>query len=501
MVNLTYRISPEAVAARAERSADPREIELLMFISWYAGRPEGLPGFAEAVIEHAGASILPEEFHVLRADGAGRFSAGDALKVWNKLPEWARPSAPDNLRGIVERVAACEVDNESAAEESGLSKAELDAFRDWLTRECCMKACKEHAVERFRAYFATIFGDANRPVPNSLNLRRTWCGGLRKPKWPVLGNLSEVVLRFMQSRSSKVKAEIAPTTITEKVFEALDYAWGKKAVVHISGSARYGKTESLQTYCKAHPGRARLVHTVGGNGERELLLGIAEALGVPINRTAAVSTLKERITYVLHATRVMLVFDEAQFLLPTRVTSLTAPARLNFIRREIVDRGLPCVFAATPQAYNKAVRDFVTKTKYVMEHWLGRIDLSYPLPEEFTKEEVLEVARLRFAEVPEKVLRLIVARAQQSEHFLHALQAIGKRAEWIAEKRGGRSPSLEDVQRASDEFAGGAGLDVKAIEGGTKSSKLDGTAGLRRSESASVPLAPSRLDLALVVAK
>ena len=48
------------------------------------------------------------------------------------------------------------------------------------------------------------------------------------------------------------------TEVALKVFDALEYAWSEKAMVQITGDARFGKTEAVKTWCMMHPGQARL---------------------------------------------------------------------------------------------------------------------------------------------------------------------------------------------------------------------------------------------------
>ena len=84
----------------------------------------------------------------------------------------------------------------------------------------------------------------------------------------------------MDSHAQHARQAIAMTEVALKVFDALEYAWSEKALVQITGDSRFGKTESVKTWCMMHPGKARLVTVPFSSGATDLYRAVADALGI-----------------------------------------------------------------------------------------------------------------------------------------------------------------------------------------------------------------------------
>ena len=255
----------------------------------------------------------------------------------------------------------------------------------------------------------------------------------------------------MDARAAQVQRRIALTQVTEKVFNALDFANAERVMVHIEGDSRFGKTESVATWAEMWPGRARVVRTPSWNGEKDLFRAIAEAFGIHHGHSAGGEPLKAKVEFVIRHGGLMMIFDEASFLVPSNYSATTAPARLNWVRTAIVDRNVPVVLVVTPQSYHSAVSRFVKKTGYSIEQFLGREALRVQLPNELPPEDMLAVARIHFPDTDEDLLGLVVGHALQSEGYLKTVENIAKRARYIAAKRGSKTLTLKDVDRAISE--------------------------------------------------
>ncbi len=155
-----------------------------------------------------------------------------------------------------------------------------------------------------------------------------------------------------------------------------------------------------------------------------------------------------RHVYVHQHSGLMVIYDESQFLIPTRYSQSTPPARINFVRCQVIDRGLPCALFATPQSYRQTLDQYVKTTGYRVEQWLGRMAPAEILPSDLDKEDLMAIARLHFPALPASHLKLIIARAMQSEGYIKNLEFAGKRALFIAQENGRTQPSVEDVERA-----------------------------------------------------
>jgi hypothetical protein len=182
--------------------------------------------------------------------------------------------------------------------------------------------------------------------------------------------------------------------------------------------------------------------------ERDFIAAHADAFGHSYNPSTSTAELKRQVEYIHRHSGLFLVYDEAHYLIPVSYHKATPPRRLNWLRSQVIDRGLGCAFFATPQSYRETLDGYVKKTGYCMEQWLGRLAPAVVLPESLDSADVLAVARQHFPDVPEPYLKLISARAMQSEGYLKNVEICVKRACFLADERGHLKPELADVQEA-----------------------------------------------------
>lgn len=440
----------------------PRLPETLWFIEWRCRQPGGLEAFARDFVKHAGEAILPKEFWGRSIDKQDRFSPDDVFAVWQKLPAWARPRPPAALRDAVDMVEAGAVTDASMAAEAGLTKPIVEGIRGWLTRAACIEACRSEAIERLPGVLSDFFYFQGIPFPDSL------CpSGWQKPSgmapYKLLSNLPCLLISYMDFHAAAERAKVADTKVTGLVFEAVEYASDSSSLVIVTGESRYGKTESLTVWCNAYPGKVRLVRTPSTGGEKMFLLRIAQGIGFAFDEGSSVAKIREAVCFALRNGAPTLIFDESNFLLPANYTLTTPPSRLNFIRTEIVDAGRGCVLSATPQAHRDSLDKYVKKTHYAMEQWLGRIDMVYNLPNNFSIDDMMKVARFRLPGLSDTATRLIVSRGMATDQFLHALTSIGKRALWLASKAGRSEPTPEEISAAADAFMQGVYGEIKSV--------------------------------------
>jgi hypothetical protein len=233
-----------------------------------------------------------------------------------------------------------------------------------------------------------------------------------------------------------------------KVFDALEYAWSEKGLVQITGDARFGKTEAVKTWCMMHPGKARLVTTPCSNYEADIWRAVADALGIEHTYKTNPRKLKELVEFTVNHSGLMFVFDEAHFLFPARLSPTTFPMRLNWVRTQIVDRKCPVALVSTPQDYSRAADKFVKASGYNLAQWTGRTVHQTILPGELEFDDLLAIAKIKCPELDGDFQELIAAKALQSENYIMAVEAIGKRARYIAKRDGHPETTLADVKLA-----------------------------------------------------
>ena len=338
-----------------------------------------------------------------------------------------------------------------------------DRQREWE------KQCSEdrRRLEKFLRHSGTeVFGEAcqkaaRKVLPGYLTALCTETARGFNPKPPAYESEGDgiwfmadpvaAVFAMMDRRAKEGSARLAVTSVTQKVFDALDYALQERAMVRIEGNSRFGKTESIKAWVNMRPGLARLVTVPCSNSMGELLRRIADALGIETSYGSRVQRLRERTEYVIQHSGLFLVFDEFHFMLPQNYSSGTAPMRINWVRTEIVDRNLPLAAVVTPQSFLPAAKRFIRKTGYAFEQFFGRTHRVVQLPEELEEAEMISVARIHFPEIGDDYLALIADYARLSENYLQAVEAIAKLARHIARRENHRRITVADIEAAASE--------------------------------------------------
>lgn len=262
-------------------------------------------------------------------------------------------------------------------------------------------------------------------------------------------NVGAALLAFIEHRADAVKATLAQTEITTIVERWVRKSRSIQRSVLISGNSRFGKTEAIKLQAAMHPGLCRLVNTPATSAISDLLREVALALGIEVGPRNVGRELREQIDYVLRFSRLQLIFDEAQFaILPTTYSRNTAPARLNWIRRAIIDQGISAVFVCTPQSYLPAKRKFERTTGFAMQQFEERI-FAINLPDELSRPDLLAVARVHFPDLRSEYLEYVVDKALATErNYISDIEKIATLARDEARENGRPAPKLCDIERA-----------------------------------------------------
>ncbi len=257
------------------------------------------------------------------------------------------------------------------------------------------------------------------------------------------------LLKFIAQRADAARSAVADTEVTRLVLRWMKKARSMGKPVMFSGNSRFGKTEGVKLCCEMNPGQFRLVNTPASNATGDLLREVARSLGVEVAAQNNLRELRERIDYVLRFSRIVLCFDEWQFALPSSYSRNTAPARLNWVRRAIVDRDLAAVFVCTPQSYLPAKKRFVNTTGFAMEQFDERLIKTVHLPNELSESDLLAVARIHFQDLPDDYLSLVVEAALATErNYVSDISKIATLAKDNAREEGRERPRLTDIEAA-----------------------------------------------------
>ena len=444
----------------------PWLVELLWFLQSVSMQPGGLEKFALDLIEefkpqfgpatlredsktltieqreelwgglHAGrkAELIPFRSWSLNADIDWQEEQDREIKRWAEYGHYPKPM-PGNeqsrfraaLLKIPVRVFIEAARNNPARFSDTLAKIAPRVFRD-----CCLEAARTELSGHLRSICE---GPAR------------WIDGA---PW-YCEKLIDVLFEAMAAHASRVELQLARTEVVSLAFDRLNYAWQEKCLVKIEGDARTGKSEAIKAWCSMHPGRARLVATPSRPSMRALTFAVADSLGIPVGPKTDTSDLQDQVQFIIRHSRLFFIFDEAHFLLPTSYGRNTNPARLDWVRTEIVDRDLPVALVCTPQAFKHSVARFQKWTGYNFAQFLGRIMLNVTLPNELGEADLLAVTKIQGPDIPEKFHGFIVARAMQSEGYLKSIEAVCRLARYVARRGGHAAVTLADVELAASE--------------------------------------------------
>lgn len=432
----------EAEEARQEIEQQPRFVEMLWFLQWcsqtdnYAG---GLNRFA--------ADLLKESQDFIGTDTMNRLGSARAY-TGEEEHQIAREIDSDYItRSGLEELAELAI--HEAAESPPKTSRRCES-RKRKSRADYLAICMSLAENGLAGYLCRLC-----ERPDVLFTRRFYTGrfddGTTGEKAPIyFARIGEAILAFMDRRKKSVACMIGETAVTQEVFKWLEIARDAKRAVQIIGTERFGKSEAIKNYCLQNPGLARLVETPPSNGECDLLKEIAKALGIAWGRTdRAGFRLRETINRVLTHSGMMLVFDESQFLIPGNYTRNTVPARLNWLRRNIMDRNIPCALVATPQSYKPAKDRFVKKTGFAIGQFDERILKTVNLPEELSRDDLMAIARIHFPNLAEQYLQYVVANTLATErNYVSDVEKIAALSNVNARQAGRKAPALADIKSA-----------------------------------------------------
>lgn len=430
--------------------AFPRLPELLWFIQAMSCSPGGLAQFARALLVEFPERIGTKTMAALGYPKGGKYSLQNCIQIYREHSNSAwRALRLSNLQDEqkapwIDRLLNETHEGIKAVERKGL--AEVREITERMTYDHFWKSCVMAALERLPQILAKFCNEQDALIEDGESVQcGAWAYG--SPGWFFCG-LVEALFLMMDRHAEKVSKQIAHTSLSKTVFRELQFCLSQGVPVSIVGDPRFGKTTAIGIWCNMRPGRARLVTVPDTNREWDFYKAHAAALGYSFNDRTPTRELKQAVEYILDQSRLAPIYDEAHFLFPQNYSATTAPKRLNWIRCQVIDKGLPCAFFATPQTYKQSLSAFVKKTGYDMEQWIGRMPPTVVLEPELSKSDLLAVARIHFPEIDADYLELMAAKAMQAEGYLKNLELTARRARFLAQEKGRAQINLEDVQEA-----------------------------------------------------
>jgi hypothetical protein len=240
------------------------------------------------------------------------------------------------------------------------------------------------------------------------------------------------------------------TCISKRVADALEYASETRTFTLIDGPARIGKTFAARAFCEGSAGLARYCQVPCSSDESSFFRAIGRSLGVSSSLQLSVAEMRDRVEEVLQAGDLMLVLDEAHHLWPQQWRPYASPSRVNWIMTALVNYNVPCACLTTPQFY-AAQKRVERLTEWTSEQFIGRIGHVERLPDRLGKADLVKVAKALLPAADAATWGALAAYAALSKKHLASIEAIAKRATWLASQDGKQSASAAYVRRAMRE--------------------------------------------------
>lgn len=482
-------IRPELLAAKFEKVGNFEEPRLL---DEFGSRPEfrqilcylqhvsqprnyagGLSRFAADLID-ASAEFIGTEAMRKAAPKGNRYSLDDATAVFRGLTEGSR----HHLCGLGDSASNCCLfenaflyDETFAPEDDcfdailgrastrpePLSKATLNQWRrelepfflDTVTPERVKDVCVQEARSNLAEYLKEVceLPHVGLLPRREITVRKSGADSGYAP-WYFI-RVTDALIAFIDKRGHEQRSMIAETAVTKSIDNWIGKSRRMGTAVMVIGNSRFGKSEAIEAEAAARPGHCRIVQTPSGNALRDLLREVAKAIGIEVGPQTNGRALAESIDYVLRHLRLQLIFDEAQFLLPANYSRNSAPARLNWYRRTVMDQKIPSILVCTPQSYMPAKRRFEKATGFAMEQFEERIDKVVELPTELDEADLLAIAGIHLPDVSKDYLEYVVKCTIATErNFVSDLAKIARHARDYAQENGRQRPILSDINAA-----------------------------------------------------
>jgi hypothetical protein len=259
------------------------------------------------------------------------------------------------------------------------------------------------------------------------------------------------LFEYKRRHEQQARDNFVETSIGRVVFEALDYALKTGRSALIEGDSGIGKTASIQAWAETHLGQARHIQLKGITHRTGFFREVARAFGIARGSGFSSSKIQIRVEQFLQRTKMMLIFDEGQYLLPSGNRVSTPPELINWLNTACYNEGVPFVISATSEFRDR--RAIVEKnTTWQSEQLRRRIRRFFPLPSVPTKEDLRRVACKLLPDVSREEIDYVVGYSLVSKGFFQAITNAIEDARLIATTAGHAEIKFSDLKAAIQDW-------------------------------------------------
>ena len=434
------------VALRCGLLDSPEDRDLVFALQYHSWQPGGLEKLASALLTKFPERVATASMEKFGTNPGAVYSASQVKSIRSEMPVGEDAFL---LSGEISTFESFALPDMPARHEEilgkGMSRKQvLDVHR----------AASRRAAARPNSYPAQVFCKYCRDAANeglSDYMARLCTDGGSKFESPwYFPTLISSLREYLAERTARQTG--AQTEIVRMIDDALDYALQSGELIPIQGVARIGKTHAVKSWCERHPGQARYVQVPPTNDDASFIRRIAEAYGVSSGLSFKNTQIRERVERTAHSTRLMLVFDEAHWLLTQDYRARKRPSRIAWIINELVNYGVPVALVSTPQFEEDKLR-IKERTGWNWDQFDGRIGEPVTLPEAISKEDLASIARAHLPREDferngyEKSIEGLVGYAMFTKSQVAGIEHVVKRARFVATGHG-RKVTLDDINTA-----------------------------------------------------
>jgi len=241
------------------------------------------------------------------------------------------------------------------------------------------------------------------------------------------------------------------TAIGKQIWETLDYALASRSMVLLDGLEGRGKTEAVKAWCELHQGQARFVSLKGVTNKTTVFREIAFALGITYAYGRTGPEMQARVEDVLKRSGIMLLIDEAHFLLNQTRRMTGRPEMIDWLDTAIANRGLPVALCTTPQ-FIACMARAKNQVEYNFNQFRRRVKRWVKLPDKNSESDIAAVARKVFQGAGEPVIKKIVGYALLSKRDLSAVGDVAAEVRAMLGMEDLSRATVAHVHRAITEF-------------------------------------------------
>jgi hypothetical protein len=234
-------------------------------------------------------------------------------------------------------------------------------------------------------------------------------------------------------RGQVALSRYAATRIGSYVHDAMSFAYRNRSLAVIHGTERLGKSVATRLWQETNAGCARLVDLTAATTDILFYQELFKALGCGEVKRGDANELRAGIRAAVETRDLMLIFDEAHCLFG--LSARASIKRLEYLRTEFVNRGIPVVLVVTHQ-FSDRLREMERTTGFNVNQFRGRITKWAELPKKPSRGDVECVCRPLLPGLSDECASLMVDCAMSADAPLAALNNAVLEARVAAEKTG-----------------------------------------------------------------